>query len=794
MAVKETTEETGAYGESPMIRAMMKRWNLSNAAEADNRKKFVYAKKFALGGEHQWDDAILAQFKTDNKPHDTYNQIPQFTHQITNDGRLNETETKFIPGNDDFKETAEKREDLARNIQSDPQAQIAYDTALENCVEGGWGYWRYITEYENKKTFDQVIKIVWIPNPLVIYDDPNCIRPDCLDRQYLFQTADIPKAEFDRKYPNRNYDSATLISMGDSSPEWMGSDYVRIAEYWEVEETITHLYRNKGTGKITEEEPKSIENYDVRDVVNCKVIYRKCTAFEELEKSEWPGEYIPYVKTVGEEKNVDGKKHLSGLVEHMMAPQRAFNYQSNSIQHMTALAPKSPWIASIRAIKGLEQFWDQSNIRDYAYLPFNDFDDKGRPVNPPSRVQAGVDLSAGVALLNQAQQNFYNTTGIYPASLGQQGNEQSGKAIIARQREGDVSTFHYIDNQTRGKLAGGIILNDLITHIYDGAREVTGMKSDRKIVKFKINQKYQAPDGTYKNYDMTEGNYAVMVTTGASYTTKRQEQAEAMLELAAKTDLMQVAPDIYYGTQDWPGADKIAKRYAKRMGLNQDDEENPNPIPPAVQQQIEQMQQVIQQMGEALKAADQQVQDKEADIALKQAEFAAKMKELQSGNQTDAMKAANEAAKLKLEEDKIQLEKMKLELEGDKLDLEALKSKLDFRVSQNQALASNETEEGAEEMPAGNQKEALLAQIKALEEQEAKEKADQERQALMEQQEKELEAQKEAEEKMKSEMLLQTLAAMSQQIQVLTAAITAPKQVVRDENGMIKGVVTGGMQ
>jgi Phage P22-like portal protein len=787
-------DKTETYGESPMIKAMMERWNLSNAAEGENRKKFVYAKKFALGGVYQWDDAILNQYKTDNKPHDTYNQIPQFTHQITNDGRLNETETKFIPGNDDMKETAEKREDLARNIQADPQAQIAYDTALENCVEGGWGYWRYITEYENKNSFDQVIKIVWIPNPLVIYDDPNCIRPDRLDRQFLFQTSDMPKSEFKKKYPDKESDCRTLTSTGDSSSEWMGDDYVRIAEYWEVEETITKLYRNKGTGKITEEEPKKIEAYDTRDVVNSKVIYRKCTAYEELEKSVWPGEYIPYVFTAGEEKNVDGKKHLTGLVEHMMAPQRAFNYQSNSIQHMTALAPKSPWIASIRAIKGLEQFWDQSNIRDYAYLPFNDFDDKGRPVAPPSRIQAGVDLSAGVALLTQAQQNFYNTTGIYPASLGQQGNEQSGRAIIARQREGDVSTYHYIDNQTRGKLAGGIILNDLITHIYDGSRIVTGMKADKKIVKFKINQKYKTASGEEKIHDMTIGSYDVMVTTGASYSTKRQEQGEAMLELAAKTDLMQVAPDIFYGTQDWPGADKIAKRYAERLGLDQEDEENPNPIPPAIQQQIVQMQEVIQQMGEALKAADQAVQDKEADIALKQVEFAAKMKELQSGNQTEAMKAANEAERLRLEGDKIELEKMKLELEGDKIDLDAMKAKIDFRVSQNQALQP--TEAGGEEMAAipTNQKEALLAQIMALEEQEAQAAAQAEAQMMKEQQKALAEAQREAEEKMKSELLLQTLAAMSQQIQVLTAAIAAPKQVVRDENGMIQGVVTGGVQ
>lgn len=779
---KKDKDET----EDGIIKAMMKRWNLSNSAESHNRKRFLEAKKFALGGEFQWDPKIYELRGEDNMPRDTYNQIPQFTHQITNDGRLNETETKFIPADDtdQSKETAEKREDIARKIQADPQAQVAYDTALENCVEGGWGYWRYITEYENDKSFDQVIRVVWMPNPLVVYDDPNCIRADRLDRQFLFQTSDIPKAEFDKSYPNKDYDSSTLVTMGDSSSDWMSSDYVRIAEYWSVDEVTTKLYRNKKTGEITEETPKKISDYDVRDVKKCKVIWRKVTAFEVLEEKEWAGEYIPYVFVAGEEKVVDGKKYLTGLVEHMMAPQRAFNYQSNSIQYMTALAPKSPWIASVRAIKGLEQFWDQSNVRSFSYLPYNDIDQEGNAVGRPDRVQSGVDLSAGVALIQQAQQNFYNTTGIYPASLGQQGNEQSGRAIIARQKEGDVSTFHYIDNQTRGKLAGGIILNDLITKTYDGSRIVSGMKADKSIVKIPINQKYKAANGDTKIHDMTEGVYEVVITTGPSYSTKRQEQGDAMLQLASQTNLMEVAPDIFYSTQDWPGAEKIAERYKKTLPPElTEDEDAPQTIPPQIKAQIQQMQAVIEQLQQALQSADEQLQQKETDLQIKEGEFQLKIEAQQSKQETEDTKAENDRLKLMLEAEKVDLEREKVELEREKIQLEGLKFQLDFKAKASASY--EEPQENAVE-GMGLSKEAILAHLQSLDEKEAIE-------TFEKQLKHEKEAQEDAEEKMRSNMLLENLGQINNQLMSLTQSIAAPKRVVRDPaTGMIQGVVTEG--
>src|SRR5688500_6818393 len=68
--------------------------------------------------------------------------------------------------------------------------------------------------------------------------------------------------------------------------------------------------------------------------------------------------------------------------------------------------------------------------------------------------------------------------GIYDASLGARSNETSGRAIMARQREGDVSTFHFIDNLSRAIRHGGRILLDLIPTVYTTERMIRILGED----------------------------------------------------------------------------------------------------------------------------------------------------------------------------------------------------------------------------------------------------------------------------------------------------------------------------
>jgi hypothetical protein len=101
---------------------------------------------------------------------------------------------------------------------------------------------------------------------------------------------------------------------------------------------------------------------------------------------------------------------------------------------------------------------------------------KGR--QPPQRQPfAGVPAGALQEALNAAD-DMKSIIGIYDASLGARSNETSGRAIMARQREGDVSTFHFIDNLSRAIRHGGRILLDLIPKVYTTERMVRVLGED----------------------------------------------------------------------------------------------------------------------------------------------------------------------------------------------------------------------------------------------------------------------------------------------------------------------------
>ena len=98
---------------------------------------------------------------------------------------------------------------------------------------------------------------------------------------------------------------------------------------------------------------------------------------------------------------------------------------------------------------------------------------------------------------------------------------------MARQREGDVSTFHFIDNLSRAIRHGGRILLDLIPKVYSTERIVRVLGEDLAPAAVRI-----APTGqpvteqadetgriVGRIYDITAGKYDLTVASGPSFTT-----------------------------------------------------------------------------------------------------------------------------------------------------------------------------------------------------------------------------------------------------------------------------------
>jgi hypothetical protein len=140
--------------------------------------------------------------------------------------------------------------------------------------------------------------------------------------------------------------------------------------------------------------------------------------------------------------------------------------------------------------------------------------------------------------------------------------------------------------------------------------------------------------GVMKLYDLTVGKYDVTCEVGPSYTTKREESAEQMMNFVQS--FPQAAPmigDLIAKNLDWPGADDIADRL-KAMLPTQAAGQNPQ-----LQQMQQQMQQMDQQARQAVGQLTQQLEQAKQDksIALRKLDIDA------YGKETDRLKVTTPA-------------------------------------------------------------------------------------------------------------------------------------------------------
>ena len=634
------------------------RLDMTVAALSDSRENENDDLKFYAGSpdnQWQWPSDVLAtrsavQGQTINaRPCLTINKLPQHVRQVTNDQRQNRPSAKVIPVDDNADvEVAEIFNGLIRHIEYMSDADVAYDTACENQVAYGEGYIRLLTEYCEDNSFDQDIKIGRIRNSFSVYMDPTIQDPTGADAKYCFITEDVTKEEYERMYPDAAPIS-TLQSLGvgdQSISNWLNEDTIRIADYYYIEydKATLNLYPGNATAFAGTPEDKQLKAFygkpiKSRESDRPRVKYCKINGYEILEQREWAGKWIPVIRIVGNEYEVDGRLYVSGLVRNAKDAQRMYNYWVSQEAEMLALAPKAPFIGYGGQFEGYETQWKTANTTNWPYLEVNPdvTDGQGAVLPLPQRAQPPMASSGLLQAKAGASEDIKSTTGQYNASLGMGSNERSGRAILARQREGDVGTYHYGDNLARGvrHIARQII--DLAPKIYDTQRiaRIIGEDGETKMVK--INPDQPQPVNKIvdergitieKIYNPGVGKYDVVATTGPGYATKRQAALEAMAQLLqGNPQLWAVAGDLFVKNMDWPGAQEMAKRFAKTIDPKFLSDDNDNPALQAAQQQMQamgaemdQMHSMIQNVGKSIEMQEMQRKDFEAEVKMYEAE------------------------------------------------------------------------------------------------------------------------------------------------------------------------------
>ena len=622
-----------------MLATMRTRLTMAIAAYSDSREDELDDLRFRAASpdnQWQWPADVLAtrgsvQGQTINaRPCLTINKLPQHVLQVTNDQRQNRPSGKVIPADDKADvEVAEIFNGIVRHIEYISDADVAYDTACDNQVTFGEGYFRILTEYCDDNSFEQDLRIGRIRDSFSVYMDPTIQDPCGSDAEWCFINQEITKDEYERQFP----DAATLSSLqygvGDGQLNaWINQDTVRIAEYFYIKHEAKKLNQYPGgiTAMAGSPEAKQIEMMGLvatktRDVDVRTVKWCKTNGFEVLEERDWAGKYIPVIRVIGNEFEIDGRMYVSGLVRNAKDAQRMYNYWVSQEAEMLALAPKAPFIGYGGQFEGYETQWKTANINNWPYLEVNPdvTDGQGGPLPLPQRAPPPLAQNGLLQAKMGAADDIKGTTGQYDASLGAQSNEVSGRAILAREKQGDTGTYHFIDNLARAIRYATRQLVDMIPKIYDTQRvaRIIGLDGEtdqamidptqpeavRKIVD-------QQTGATIKKiYNPNVGKYDVAVTTGPSYMTKRQEALDAMSRLLqGNPNLWAVAGDLFIKNMDWPGAQEMSKRFAKTIDPKLMDDSEASPELAQAQQQMQAMGQEMQQMQQMLQNVSQSME------------------------------------------------------------------------------------------------------------------------------------------------------------------------------------------
>lgn len=535
---------------------------ISNMNEAHTDLRF-YA------GKH-WTDAELAERV--GRPSLTVNKLPTFVRQVANDIRQNAPSIRPI-GIDDKsdKETARILAGLIRSIELRSGAEHVYSAAAFHTAACGIGHFQIDTEYVDDAAFEQDIVIRRVTNPLSVFWDPAAVKPDRSDAMWCVLIEQIPLATFKERYKGARTDSIGSPDSGgrDTLVSWWTDDSVLVAKYFRrvPQQRKLGLLADGRTIDLTNlpAEAKGLQVIRTRDVIRHKVEIWMVSGSEVLSGPHaWVGQHIPVITIVGEEVPVGDVIIRSGVIRHARDPQRTYNYQHSAAIEAIGQAPKSPWLVTQKMIAKFRSWWDQANVSPTPYLPYEV--DKDNPALRPTREAPPAPPTAMWDAMRLASDDIKAVTGIFDASLGARGNETSGKAIIARQREGDVANYHINDNLAESMAHAGRILIDIIPKIYDTERIVRILGEDGTEEMVTINQEVRDELGNLVGVvnDVSLGRFDVKVTTGPGYATKRAEAADSMLQFAQAVPMAAEAfPDLIAKNLDWPGADEIAERLRK---------------------------------------------------------------------------------------------------------------------------------------------------------------------------------------------------------------------------------------
>ena len=597
---------------------------IANDASSDNVSRGELALRFRYG--EQWPQYAIASRGLD-RPQLTINETNTYIKKVCNQQRQQRPRGRASPV-DNFADPkiAKVITGLGKHVETNSDADNAYDTAFDFGATIGWGYWRIRTDLANDEDpkclwfniQDVFVETIW--NPFSVSFDPNSTKPDGSDAERCLISVIMSKKKFKQDYPGAEISNFQMTGTGNSDPDWVMEHDIRLAEFFKVEREKAKLVMLSNGIPVWESEAKKLFESGVlaaggltitgeRDSKRRAVKWYKQTGSEVLEEKTLPGRFIPIVPLYWSRVMIGGKWVIRGLVYDAMDPQRMINFWQTSVTESIALAPKAKWVGFEGFDEGHETEWKNANMSAQASLRAKHTGVNGEEIPLPERVAPEPPPAGAIEAAFMASQNLSRIMGIFDPAVRGGAQHKSDKTLNAEQGQSEMTNFDGYDNLVRSIKHSWRIMLSYFPVVYDTQRATRIIGADGREEMVTLNERTQVPDETGQAIqkvlnDVTVGTYDVVMETGPGYDTQRKEGVVAMMQLLDTPlgeKVAQVGDDLVVREMDFPGADVLADRLAAANPLSQIDEKSD--IPPQAQMQMKAMQQQIQQLQQQLQAA-----------------------------------------------------------------------------------------------------------------------------------------------------------------------------------------------
>ncbi len=353
---------------------------------------------------------------------------------------------------------------------------------------------------------------------------------------------------------------------------------------------------------------------DKRPSKKHKIIHYKIAGDYELDKTEFPSEQLP-MPFVDNNSFYDktGKQICRSFFGDAKDTQRYINYLRTQSAYILKVSRYDQWIGSKKNVASLDtqnNWRNPTNIQGMITYDESPSGAKPEQIRPP-------ELS--VSLFQQYQlaiEDLYTSTGLYPARMGNNGDEASGKAIDARTRQGSYTTYVFFNSINRAIATGGAIVNEMIPRVYDTERVLALMTPDEGMKNITVNE--QKDDyGEHIGNDIRKGTYEVRIKPGPSFEGQKQEALQSLREvLQADPTAFNLIADLYADNLPLANTIEIKNRLKTRVSPaiieagktgRMPQQQGPSPEEQAMQLQQQQMQMEAQFKQQTLEIKKQEL-------------------------------------------------------------------------------------------------------------------------------------------------------------------------------------------